>query len=100
VIERKPFGKRSNIWRINPQQKSEHPAPFPEQLARDHILSWSSPGDLVLDPFVGSGTTGKMALATGRSFVGIDISDEYLEIARQRIASAANDNQPQLAQSA
>lgn len=63
----------------------EHPAIFPEALARDHILSWSNPGDLVLDPFMGSGTTGKVALQANRRFVGIEISAEYLEIARSRV---------------
>lgn len=99
VVERKPFGKRTNVWKIQPQQKSEHPAPFPENLARDHILSWSNPGDLVFDPFLGSGTTGKMALLTGRNFIGIERDENYFNIARQRIGEAqvttqtpANDN--------
>jgi site-specific DNA-methyltransferase (adenine-specific) len=64
----------------------KHPAMFPEALARDHIISWSNKGDLVLDPFVGSGTTAKMALLNGRNYIGIDISEEYCEIARKRIA--------------
>jgi site-specific DNA-methyltransferase (adenine-specific) len=63
-----------------------HPAVFPEPIARDHILSWSNEGDTVLDPFLGSGTTGKMALQHGRKFVGIEISPEYLAIATRRIA--------------
>ena len=65
----------------------KHPAVFPEKLAEDHILSWSSPGDLVLDPMCGSGTTCKMAEANGRYWIGIDVSSEYLEIARSRIDS-------------
>lgn len=85
VIQRKPFGKRNNIWRINPQKNSEHPAPFPEQLAQDHIISWSNPGDIVLDPFMGSGTTAKMAVKTGRKYIGFEISSEYCEIARNRL---------------
>ena len=63
----------------------QHPAVFPEKLALDHILSWSKPGDRVLDPMCGSGTTGKMALLNDRQFIGIDISSEYIEIARQRL---------------
>lgn len=63
-----------------------HPAIFPEKLAQDHIISWSNPGDIVFDPFVGSGTTAKMALLNGRNYIGIDISEEYCEIARKRIA--------------
>ena len=61
---------------------------FPEALARDHILSWSNPGDTVLDPFLGSGTTGKMAVLGGRNFIGIEISPEYMAIAEKRISDA------------
>ena len=63
-----------------------HPATFPEALARDRILSWSNPGDLVLDPFLGSGTTAKMAIATGRRFIGIERDPSYMEIAERRVA--------------
>lgn len=62
-----------------------HPAVFPEALARDHILSWSNEGDVVLDPMCGSATTGKMALLNNRNFIGIEISEEYMEIAKKRI---------------
>ena len=80
---------KSNIWRYGTKKNNtNHPAIFPEQLANDHIISWSNPGDLVFDPFVGSGTTAKMALLNGRNFVGIDISDEYCQIARKRIKYA------------
>lgn len=65
-----------------------HPAPFPEALARDHILSWSNKGDTVLDPMCGSGTTGKMAVMNERNFIGIDISAEYIAIASKRIHDA------------
>ena len=85
---------RTNIWSYavglggttRDKIAFQHPAVFPEKLAEDHILSWSNPGDLVLDPMCGSGTTGKMALLNGRDFIGIDISAEYIEIARQRLA--------------
>ncbi len=87
---------RTNIWSYavglggttRDKIAFQHPAVFPEKLAEDHILSWSKPGDLVLDPMCGSGTTGKMALLHGREFIGIDISREYIEIARQRLESA------------
>jgi DNA modification methylase len=65
-----------------------HPAPFPEALARDHILSWSNPGDVVLDPMAGSGTTGKMAVKYDRKFIGCEISEEYFDIAVKRIKEA------------
>ncbi len=66
----------------------KHPAIFPEALARDHILSWSNEGDTVLDPFMGSGTTGKMAKLLNRNFIGIELDPEYFEIARSRIEQA------------
>jgi len=58
---------------------------FPEQLAHDHIISWSNEGDTVLDPMMGSGTTGKMAKILKRNFIGIEISKEYFDIATRRI---------------
>jgi site-specific DNA-methyltransferase (adenine-specific) len=88
IIERKPFGKRTNIWKIDPQKKSEHPAPFPEQLAQDHIISWSNEGDLVLDPFMGSGTTAKMALLNNRNYIGFELDAHYCDIANERIQKA------------
>ena len=84
---------RHNVWNIstcNDRGSHCHPGAFPEQLAADHILSWSNEGDTVLDPFCGSGTTGKMAVLNNRHFIGIEISGEYLEIARQRIAAATS----------
>ena len=69
----------------------KHPAIFPEQLAQDHILSWSKEGDTVLDPFMGSGTTAKMALLNNRNFIGFELSKEYCEIAENRIAALEKD---------
>ncbi len=87
------FGVRMNIWQFETGfNKStqdeiayEHPAIFPERLAEDHILSWSNEGDTVLDPFMGSGTTGKMALKNKRQFIGIERDPKYFEIAKTRI---------------
>lgn len=69
----------------------DHPAIFPEKLAKDHILSWSNPGDLVLDPFTGSGTTCKAAKELGRKFLGFEINPEYCKIAERRIAQEVLD---------
>jgi len=85
------FGYRTNIWKYNVgfvtnDDHGKHPAVFPEQLAEDHIISWSNPGDLVLDPMCGSGTTPKMAKKNGRDYIGIDISEEYCKIAEERVA--------------
>ena len=82
------YGQRFNVWEINTEvsnSKRKHPAQFPEQLAEDHIISWSNEGDVVFDPFTGSGTTGKMAKLNNRNFIGIEISEEYLNIAKERI---------------
>jgi site-specific DNA-methyltransferase (adenine-specific) len=83
-------GIRFNVWGVSPQHGyAGHPACFPEPLARDHILSWSNPGEVVLDPFSGSGTTAKMARETGRRFIGIEVNPEYVEISRKRLAQQA-----------
>lgn len=70
---------------VGKNDKTAHNAPFPEKLAEDHILSWSSERDMVFDPFLGSGTTGKMAVLNNRNFIGCEISEEYLRIAEERI---------------
>lgn len=66
----------------------QHPAIMPEALARDHILSWSNPGDVIFDPMCGSGTTPKMAKQLGRKWLGFDIAQEYTDLARQRMMNA------------
>ena len=84
-------GKRGNVWHYSIGGGSsdkvafQHPAIFPEKLAEDHILSWSNEGDIVFDPMCGSGTVGKMALLHSRRFIGCDISQEYINIAKERI---------------
>jgi DNA modification methylase len=85
-------GIRFNVWDIPPEQSSTnrvHPAQFPEALARDHIVSWSNPGDLVLDPFMGSGTTARAAKDLGRDFIGIEFNPVYCALAEARIAQMA-----------
>lgn len=88
--------KKQNLWTYVVSGGSsstdriahQHPAIFPEKLAEDHILSWSNPGDIVLDPMCGSGTTCVMALKNHRHYIGIDIAEEYVKIARERIFRA------------
>lgn len=63
----------------------EHPAIFPEKLVADHVISWSNKGDLVYDPFMGSGTTAKMSIVNQRNYIGSEISQEYCTIAEKRI---------------
>lgn len=83
------FSRRFNVWDVSRgRNKTEHPAVFPYQLAHDHILSWSNPGDVVLDPFMGSGTTGVAAKDLDRDFIGIELDETYFNIAKQRIDNA------------
>lgn len=82
------FGQRFNVWDINTEVsnlKRCHPAQFPEQLARDHIVSWSNENDLVYDPFMGSGTTARMVIENNRNYIGSEISEEYCDIIEKRI---------------
>lgn len=84
---------RGTVWHYVPnprevsrdyQLKMQHPARFPDRLAYDHVMCWTQPGDLVVDPFVGSGTTAVACLASGRRCIGFDISPDYIQIARER----------------
>ena len=88
----KAMKQKGNIWYLprgvrKCKLEVLHPATFPEQLAHDHIISWSNEGDTIFDPFMGSGTTGKMANLTGREFIGIELDISYFDIAKQRIVS-------------
>lgn len=87
------FGRRTNVWSYlvgkghsaTDNHAYKHPAIFPEKLAHDHIVSWTNEGDLVYDPFSGSGTTAKMAKRTGRYYLGSEISAEYCKISEERL---------------
>jgi DNA modification methylase len=87
------YGTRYNVWKYNTGKNYStkdsiafnHPAIFPEELAEDHILSWSNENDIVLDPMVGSGTTSKMAKLNNRNFIGFDINEDYIDISNKRI---------------
>jgi len=94
----KGYAKRSedvtsyNVWNIpaggghcGDKIAHKHPAIFPEELAKNHIISWSNEGDLVLDCFSGSGTTCKMAKLTGRNYIGIELSADYCKLAEKRL---------------
>lgn len=91
---------KGNIWRLpngfmqgtKDIVATKHPATFPEQLANDHIVSWSNENNIVFDPFMGSGTTGKMAKVNKRNFIGIEKDPEYFKIAQERI----NNHTPQV----
>jgi DNA modification methylase len=99
LVQTKKKGYKYNIWfyavgkggTTRDDFAFKHPAMFPEKLAQDHILSWSNPGDIVLDPFMGSGTTAKMALLNKRNFIGFEISEEYVKIANQRLENVRDE---------
>ncbi len=98
-VERKSHGlvpnetgkrNRRTVWTIATRPyKGAHFATFPEELVRPCILAGSRPGDTVLDPFSGSGTTGVVAIQEGRDYIGIEINPDYIEMSEQRIREAA-----------
>ena len=88
------FGLRSDVWvylvgnNVTTKDGTKHPALMPEEMAEDLIVSWSRPGDLVFDPMSGGGTTCKMALLNHRRYLGMEIHEPYVQVARARLASA------------
>lgn len=95
LCTRGEYGARFNIWKYDNGKYNttkdliafHHPAVFPEQLANDHIISWSNPNEIVFDPFMGSGTTAKMAMLNNRRFIGCEISEEYCNIIKDRLGN-------------
>lgn len=88
----KEYGVRPNIW-SQPREcnnRTGHPAVFPIRLAEDHIRTWSNEGDLVMDPFMGSGTTRIAAYNLSRSFIGFEIDSEYFKKQEERFAAHLN----------
>lgn len=86
IDETKPLKIANNVYDLFVGTKSYgHPAVFPEQLVHDHIISWSNEGDTVLDPFMGSGTTGVACKNLNRNFIGIELDETYFNIAKERI---------------
>jgi site-specific DNA-methyltransferase (adenine-specific) len=87
------FSPRNNIWKYNTGKgyttkddvAFEHPAIFPEKLAREHILTWSDEGDLVLDPFMGSGTTAVCCMETQRKYIGFEVDKTYHDVCMRRL---------------
>jgi len=83
---KKALEEQQSIWRISPKANIPHPAPFPEELVEHCILATTKEGDVVLDPFMGIGTTGVVAKRLGRHYIGFDISDEYIKLATENVA--------------
>lgn len=92
------YGRRTNVWEYNigkghsasDEFAHEHPAIFPEKLARDHIRTWSNIGDIVYDPMMGSGTVAKVCVLEDRNYLGSEISKAYCKVAEKRIAKIIN----------
>jgi len=85
------YGKRFNVWKQTvKKQRGGHPAPFPISLVNDHIISWSNENNTILDPFMGSGTTGVACVNLNRNFIGIEMDDTYFNDAKDRIEQAKN----------
>lgn len=77
--------ERSNVWKINPETSSKHLAPFPKELSDKIVKYYSYVNDVVLDPFMGSGTTAISCIDLKRDYIGIEIHQEYVDMAMQRI---------------
>lgn len=92
------FGRRTNVWEYNvgkghsshDEIAYQHPAIFPEKLVQDHIISWSKEGDVIYDPFMGSGTTAKICLLNARHYIGSEINKEYIELSKNRLHPQTN----------
>lgn len=90
-----PYSKRTNIWdyaighnhSASDKVAHKHPAIFPEKLVADHIESWSNEGDVVYDPFLGSGTTTYVAKLMNRSWIGSEINPDYFKVAQERMGN-------------
>ena len=81
--------ERSNVWKINPETASKHLAPYPKELSDKIIKYYSYVNDVVLDPFMGSGTTAISCIDLKRQYLGVEIHQEYIDMAENRIASFA-----------
>lgn len=92
--EESRFGKEQwvewaqDLWEIAPETRVNHPAPFPLEIPMRALTLWSFVGDTILDPFMGSGTTGVACIQTGRKFIGIEMDPGYFELAKRRIIIA------------
>lgn len=85
ILYKKQLKEQKNIWTILPKTKLPHPAPFPEELVEQCILATTKEGDVVLDPFMGIGTTAVVCKRLNRQYIGFDISAKYIEIAEKNI---------------
>ena len=92
------YGIRFNVWKLNTTGGycTEHPASFPEALISDHLISWSNEGDVVLDPFMGSGTTAVVAKRLGRKYIGFELSKDYYDLSKRRLIGSQKEVKQEL----
>lgn len=88
----------SDVWRIpmvsgNFMERTDHPAQYPEKLIERIVLAGTNEGDIVLDPFMGSGTTAVVAKKLGRNYIGYEISQEYIDMAKERLERVCSDEE-------
>ena len=83
--ENLPKEYQSEVWTINPDRNSNHPAPFPQKLVENCILLTTEENDLVLDPFLGSGTSAIVSKKLNRGYIGIEIDPKYIELSKELI---------------
>jgi DNA modification methylase len=84
--------ERTNVWYMNPETNGKHPAPYPEELSDKCIKYYSYVNDIVLDPFMGWGTTAISSLKLNRKYIGFELHSEYCQIAEDRIVDYKNNN--------
>lgn len=85
TVAGKPTKFKTNIFEYKLWRQTPHPAVFPRELAYDHVVSWSNEGDIVLDPFMGSGTVGDVCIELNRNFIGIEIDETYFKYAQSQL---------------
>lgn len=85
IFNKRELIQQKSIWTISPKNNIPHPAPFPEELVEQCILATTNPGDVVLDPFMGIGTTALVAKRLGRKYIGFDISNEYIQMSEENL---------------
>ena len=84
--------ERSNLWSMNPETKSKHSAPFPVELPEKLINYYSYKNDVILEPFMGSGTTGIACIKNNRNFIGIELDDNYFDMSKNRVNAYIEEN--------
>lgn len=82
---KKNLKEQKSIWRISPDMNLPHPAPFPQKLVEQCILATTEPNDVVLDPFMGIGTTAVVAKKLGRKYIGFESSKKYIDISNKNL---------------